>query len=217
MQMSLIDWIFLALQLLPLGQSQTSRRRERRASIPLGTFMPYFYGDFTRTYAIIPGFYERRPRDPKKARREDVLGYRAVRRGRRSRSLPSICQKLPAGPRARPEQGSQDLLVDPKFIELQAELQALHDAAVRAEVQELLPPLICFLRATLNRDGVPALMQRDVQLTDTGFDFNAVYGPSGLVAHALSRAKTSTSTATAPTPATTGSCSSTCRSRSACG
>ena len=97
MQMALIDWIFLALELYLSAQNLASR--ERRASIPLGTFMPYFYSDFTRTYAIIPGFYESEARRSAKARREDVLGYRAVRGGR-ARAPCQVPSETPAGPRA---------------------------------------------------------------------------------------------------------------------
>ena len=71
MQMSLIDWICLWLELYSPARTNavTADAKSRSLMIPLGTFMPYFYGDFSRTYAIIPGFYETRGKDPKRASR----------------------------------------------------------------------------------------------------------------------------------------------------
>ena len=58
--MTLIDWLMLMLELLEGSKTHYQAAEfasERQLQIPLGTFMPFFYGDYERTYVIVPGFY----------------------------------------------------------------------------------------------------------------------------------------------------------------
>ncbi|WP_244222793.1 neuraminidase-like domain-containing protein [Cupriavidus lacunae] len=181
MQMSVIDWILLGLELyLGAQNSFAASYRERGLAIPLGTFMPYFYGDVTRTYAIIPGFYEREAKDPRHRIEKTfsdidqlVLDVLAL-----VTKYLQIYQNDPAHDLAKL---IQTLLVDPEYLRLKAEWAVYKSLQFGLKFSNFYHPLICLLRSTLNREGIPALMQRDLQLTTTPFDFAAVYKPSALV------------------------------------
>jgi len=58
LQMSLLDWVIVILEIYL--SSQEDARRESRIILPLGTAMPYFYGDTAHTFVIIPGLYQGR-------------------------------------------------------------------------------------------------------------------------------------------------------------
>lgn len=180
MQMSVIDWILLALQLYLGAQNKFAAEQRRGLVIPLGTFMPYVYGDVARTYAIIPGFYEREAKDPKHRIEkmfsdihqfvQDVLALVA--------KYLQLYQKDPAHDLNKL---IQTLVADPEYLRLKAEWAVYVSLQFGLKFSNFYHPLICLLRSTLNREGIPALMQRDVQLTTTAFDFGTVYQPSGLV------------------------------------
>ena len=180
MQMSLIDWILFGLEIYLYGQYKYGLAEGRRYFVPLGTFMPYFYGDFTRTYVVIPGFYDMQAKDPKKRTEkmysdieqfvEDVVAL-----------FLKYLQKYQQDPAHDLNKLLQELAADPEFIRLETEMKVYMSLRFGLKFKNFYHPLMCFLRTTLNRQGLPALMQRDAQLKDTGFNFNAVYGPSGLV------------------------------------
>jgi hypothetical protein len=181
MQMSIIDWILLGLELYLGAQNNFATSYERRGlAIPLGTFMPYFYGDVARTYTIIPGFYEREARDPRHRIEKmfsdidqfvmDVLALVA-----------KYLQLYQADPAHDLVKLIQTLLVDPEYLRLKAEWVVYKSLPFGLKFSNFYHPLICLLRSTLNREGIPALMQRDLQLATTLFDFAAVYKPSALV------------------------------------
>jgi hypothetical protein len=180
MQMSVIDWILLGLELYLFSQYKFAAELRRYLIIPLGTFMPYFYGDISRTYAIIPGFYERKPKDPKH-RNEKMFSdiYKFVQDV--IALIAKYLQKYQQDPAHDLNKLIQELVSDPEFSRLENEFKVYLSLQFGLQFKNFYHPLICLLRATLNRDGIPALMQRDLQLSNTGFDFNSVYNPSGLV------------------------------------
>jgi hypothetical protein len=186
MQMSIIDWIMLALEAFFFRLYNFGLGRDRTLAIPLGTYMPFFYGDIARTYTIVPGFYER-PFEGQTGRTrktfsdihqfvQDIIAliatYVAKYQADGTHNLNALLEKL---------------VVDPEYIRLQHEWKIYQGLPFGLKFQNFYHPLICFLRVILNRDGVPALMQRDVQLTDTGFSFPSVYQPSALVAQVYPR------------------------------
>jgi Neuraminidase-like domain len=56
LQMSLLDWVIVILEIYLSFQGET--RRESQIILPLGTAMPYFYGDTAHTFVIIPSLYQ---------------------------------------------------------------------------------------------------------------------------------------------------------------
>jgi hypothetical protein len=182
LQMSLIDWIFLGLEVYQSGQAQAfaGATIQRSVYLPLGTFMPYFYGDISRTYVIIPGFYQVRAENPKSRAEEmfsDILQFVEDVIALIAKYL----QKYQQDPAHDLNKLLQQLVADPEFTRLQAELAVYQTLQFGLKFKNFYHPLICLLRTALNRGGIPALMQRDLQLTDTGFDFGAVYNPAPLV------------------------------------
>jgi hypothetical protein len=180
MQMSIIDWILLALQFYLRAQFDIGADSRRGYVLPLGTFMPYFYGDVARTYAIIPGFYEPEAQDPQHRIEKmfsdihqlvlDVLAL-----------LAKYLQIYQNDPAHDLNKLIATLVVDPEYLRLKAEWAMYGALRFGLKFSNFYHPLICLLRSTLNREGIPALMQRDVQLATTPFDFATVYQPSGLV------------------------------------
>lgn len=181
MQMSIIDWILLGLELYLGAQNSFAASLERRGlAIPLGTFMPYFYGDVARTYTIIPGFYDEKAKDPKHRIEKmfsDIQQFVLDVTALVAKYL-QIYQNDPAHDIVKL---IQSLLIDPEYLRLKAEWAVYKSLQFGLKFSNFYHPLICLLRSTLNREGISALMQRDLQLTITPFDFNAVYQPSGLV------------------------------------
>lgn len=196
MQMSLLDWILLLLEVWAMSQSTGASLLHRQPGIPLGTLMPYFYGDFSRTYAIVPGFYERGG-----ARREPVSegsGYyrsTSVSATRTKKTFSDVLklvedllalvakylQKLAEDPSQPVADLIEEFLADPETTRLWNEMQVYQTLRYGLSFENFYHPLVCLLRATLHRSGIPALMDRHLQLTDTGFDFDATYHPSPLV------------------------------------
>lgn len=181
--MSLIDWILLGLEVYLSSQNKfASFASERRpVIIPLGTFMPYFYGDVARTYAIIPGFFQQRAENPKNRIEKTFSDINQLVQDSFA-LIAKYLQIYQQDPAHDLNKLLQQLVADPEYIRLQNEFQVYQSLQFGLKFKNFYHPLICFLRATLNRDGIPALMQRDSQLMNTGFSFNNVYQPSGLVA-----------------------------------
>lgn len=179
MQMSTIDWILLGIEVL-LSKSQFVADRGRLLAIPLGTFMPYFYGDVARTYTIIPGFYERWTENQKNPIEKTFSDIDQFVQDIIALTVKYL-QKYQQDPAHDPNKLTKELVADPEYIRLQEEWRLYGSLPFGLKFKNFYHPLICFLRATLNRDGIPALMRRDVQLMNTGFNFHNVYQPSGLV------------------------------------
>src|SRR6185369_4546416 len=134
----------------------------------------------SRTYVIIPGFYDRRSEKPANRTEKmfsDIYQFVLDVIALLNKYL-QIYQQDPAHDLGKL---LQELLADPEFIRLEKELAVYQTLQFGLKLKNFYHPLICFLRTTLNRDGIPALMQREVQLKDTGFDFNSVYNPTSLV------------------------------------
>ena len=187
MQMSVIDWFFLFFQLYLASQAPRSFLKDRfRFNIPLGTFMPYFYGDFSRTYVIIPGFYQRK-QDPAAPHIEKMFSDIIQLVEDALALFFKYLFKLQQDPAHDLNALLTELSVDPKFLALKAEWEVYQTLQFGLKFRNFYHPLVCLLRSTLNREGFPALMQRDIQLSDTMFDFATVYGPSGLVAQPYPR------------------------------
>ncbi|ASW53869.1 hypothetical protein [Plantactinospora sp. KBS50] len=180
MQMSLLDWIVLLLGLWAGGGEASRATHQRRPTLPLGTLMPYFYGDYDRGYVIIPGFHDREARDPDTRTGKtysdvdqfvrDVLAL-----------LVKYLQVYVEDPAHDLAAAVQALTEDPEYHRLTAEFDVYRTLSYGVRFANFYHPLLCFLRATAYRAGVPALLSRTTQLTNTGFDFAATYQPDPVV------------------------------------
>lgn len=193
MQMSLVDWVLMMAQVWLGAQSYAAKSdRQRWLGIPLGTFMPYFYGDYDRTYVVVPGFYDResprRPVDGSEVTEDDLPP--------KTRKTFSDIHQLVADiialatkylklyaedPGQDLEELSEKLLADPEFIRIRAELELYSKLRYGLDFRNFYHPLVCAFRSELHRAGVPALLDGDLQKRDTGFDFQANYQPTSQV------------------------------------
>ncbi len=188
-QITLIDLLVLFIQYI-LRQVAYQKNSEavammaRSIKIPLGTLLPYFMEDSKHAYVIIPGFYENNGEsqngDMSFVSRtgsnvlqliEDfialVLKYIAKYKEDPSQDLATLLQAF---------------LADEDWKKIEAELKVYGQLQYGEQFKNMSHPLVCALRTTLYKDGIPALMKRDVQLQRTTFDFETSYSPnSGIV------------------------------------
>ena len=179
MQAALLDWI-LALLSIYLGGAGGRQTDSRRFQMPLGTFMPFFYGDFGRAYVIIPGFYERDPQDPDKRIQKTYADIDQLLRDILA-LLAKYLKMYLEDPAHDLQQALEALVKDPEYGRIMAEIMIYLKLSYGMKFDNFYHPLVCFLRIVLNRSGIPALMSRATQLKDTGFDFDGTYQPDTVV------------------------------------
>jgi hypothetical protein len=184
MQFTGNDLIVYLVRLL-LGGAQDfgpSERGRSAVKLPVGTFMPFFYGDYDRGYVVVPGLVARPtrtrtgvvPAGPDRTYWDldqfltDVLAllqtYLALYE--QTKDLVAVVTKLVA---------------DPEYLRLVAYFSDLQTRHYGLRFANFYHPLVCSLRIALDTGGVAGLMRRDVQLQQTPFDFNATYAPLPVV------------------------------------
>jgi hypothetical protein len=193
-QMTLIDWVALLWQyLLMMSYGNTTSTvgydGHRQIKIPLGTMLPYFIEDSAHAYVITPGFYEGRKRGDREEDLTTEVTETAVVQRTASDVLSLIediialfqkyMAKLKAG--QTPASVIQELLADEDYHAIIEELKVYAKLRYGEKFSNMYHPLICSLRKTLYKDGVPALMKREVQLQKTTFDFQDHYSPTAVV------------------------------------
>ena len=185
-QMSLLDYVLLLLQILSVQQQSyktSSYGRGQELSVPLGTFMPHFFEDGNRGYVIVPGVYQARKQDEGEQNTqktfsdilkfgEDVLAL-----------IQKYWQKLPTEFGGNFSSMLAALIKDTEYSRLVTEWKVYQTLTYGLKFNNFYHPLACYLRSTLYRDGIPALMQRDTQLHQTNFQFgpSATYKPNAIV------------------------------------
>ncbi len=178
-QMSLIDIILFTMQFLMPAMPAMAAKSHEVVSVPLGTHMPYFYEDGQRGFVLLPGFYGGQGGAISKTF-SDILKFTEDCLALATKYL----QELQADPNHDLGKMLSDLVKDPEFIRLWDELMVYLSLDYGVRFKSFYHPLVCQLRATLYRDGIPGLMRRDTQLVNTGFHFGAgpTYDPQPLVA-----------------------------------
>lgn len=180
MQVSLLDWVLLILQLAVLSAAGDNYMLRRRGiQLQLGTYMPYFYGDWYRTYVIVPGYFDLSAEDARKRTEKTFSDIHQL-----VADVLALLTKYLVAYQQNPGQLTQlqqQLAADPEYLRLQAEYAVYSKLTAGLEFRNLYHPLVCLFKATVNRGGIPALMARDLQLWDTGFDFKTTYAPTPMV------------------------------------
>ena len=73
----------------------------------------------------------------------------------------------------------KELVADEDYLEIVNELKVYASLSYGEQFKNMYHPLICALRKTLYRDGIPALMKRDTQLQkNASFNFEQYYDPN---------------------------------------
>jgi hypothetical protein len=181
LQLTLIDLVLLLLQYLLLHIFGRGFK-DRSVKIPLGTLLPYFMEDSNHAYVVIPGFY----REDKE--RRDIPVY-IKRTGSNVLQLIedilALFNKYFATDNANPPQDINALFdklrADPDYLEIVDELKVYADLQYGEQFKNMYHPLVCPLRTTLYRDGIPELMKRETQLQVSPFNFNNNYQPTSQV------------------------------------
>ncbi len=127
----------------------------------LGTLLPYFMEDSNHAYVIIPGYYG-------------------------SIRLPGRNQLV-----SEPKKTASDLLqliedvkrwlAERNYRKIIEAIQEFAGLSYGEQFKNMYHPLVCSLRTTLYRDGIPALMKRETQQRVTPFNFQSHYQPSQYV------------------------------------
>ncbi|MFE2998005.1 neuraminidase-like domain-containing protein [Nocardia sp. NPDC059246] len=71
----------------------------------------------------------------------------------------------------------KEMFADPDYKAILAKIRQYLKQRYGLQVANFYHPLVCSFRKQLNGSGINALMARDTQLVDTGFDFAATYRP----------------------------------------
>ncbi len=182
-QFSVIDFIAFIFELLVGALLNKVSDNLRYIKLPFGTLMPYFFEDSAHAYAVIPGFYGREKTKEGEAVElkrsfSDVLMF-----------IEDICAlinkyvlKLKEDPNQDVQALLRELVADPDYHAIVSEWSVYRELKYGEQFKNLYHPLICHLRTTLYKDGVPALMERDTQLyVNPNFDFNQRYLPNAAI------------------------------------
>lgn len=183
-QFTLIDMVALLFQYLltyAYGINKTAYSERRFIKIPLGTLLPYFKEDSNHAYVIVPGFYR-----SKRDGNSDEGSY-VQRTGsdvmQLIEDIIALFKKYMAKYAENPDINAllRELVADDEFQRIVGELRVYAGLSYGEQFKNMYHPLICSLRKTLYRDGIPALMKRETQLQKTPFSFEQYYDPSSIV------------------------------------
>ncbi|HMH46001.1 MAG TPA: neuraminidase-like domain-containing protein, partial [Pyrinomonadaceae bacterium] len=181
LQMTLIDVVLFFLQYFLSLLYRTDR--QKLFKIPLGTLLPYFMEDSNHAYVIIPGLYrvDKGPQtgEPVYVKRtgSDIMQL--------IEDTIALAKKYLAIYQADPLQDLtkfwQMLAADSEFQRIVVEVGVDVKLKYGEQFKNMYHPLVCPLRTTLYRDGIPALMKRETQMQVTPFKFDNYYQPTPLV------------------------------------
>lgn len=179
LQLTRIDVISLILQyvlMLILGRGF----RDRTVKVPFGTLLPYFMEDSFHAYVIIPGLYGQ-DRDPSTG--EPIFIKRTVSNVLQLiEDIIALFWKYVAEYKANPDQDIKALIdklkADTDYQEIDAEIKIYPTLRYGEQFKNMYHPLVCPLRTTLYKAGVPELMKRETQLQVSPFNFNNNYQPT---------------------------------------
>lgn len=169
-QISALDLISPLLQWM-MNQASDQITDVEAPKISRGFLLPYFMEDSDHAYVVLPGFY-RTDRIPngtvlvKKTASDTLQLLDDVQT-----LLSNYSKELYLN------QDSWKLWLD-EFYRIVAEMRVYQNLPYGEQFKNMYHPLVCSLRTTLYRDGIPALMKRDTQLQQTPFDFQNHYQPS---------------------------------------
>ncbi|MBK9227457.1 MAG: hypothetical protein IPL67_10495 [Ignavibacteria bacterium] len=143
---------------------------------PLGTLLPYFMEDSNHAYVLIPGFYKMEMN----LKGGDIF---TDFEKRTSSNVFQLIDDIKALYIKFMDKYKQDFL---EFIKGDEFKSFLQDISIYSQLKygeqfkNMYHPLVCALRATLYKKGIPELMKRETQLQRTNFDFKTYYNPNPL-------------------------------------
>lgn len=180
-QFTLIDLIALLIQYLllyALGVNTSAVTHRRVLKVPLGTLLPYFKEDSNHAYVIVPGFYRTVRRD--NGDEETFVQRTGSDVMQLIEDIIALFNKYMAKYAENPDINAllQELVADNEYQRIVDELEVYASLSYGEQFKNMYHPLICALRKTLYRDGIPAFMKRETQLQRTPFNFQQYYDPN---------------------------------------
>ncbi len=179
-QFTYIDLVVLMFEYLMLLFYKGNSDRKSGLKIPLGTLLPYFKENSKQGYVIIPGFYgmDKDPDtgDPIEVKRTGSNVMQLIE------DIIALFNKYLALYNADPAQDLNVLfetfIADNDYQEIVAEIGVYLGLQYGEQFKNMYHPLLCSLRKTMYKDGIPELMKRNTQLQKTTFDFKVNYDPN---------------------------------------
>ena len=174
-QITMLDLIAPLFQYL-IGQVSNERLPRTLPKISRGFLLPYFMEDSNHAYVIIPGYYKKikipQPFNPQQP--ETFI-----------KKIASDVFQLIADVQAlyirfykeRPMRQDQWDAWMAEYQRIAAEIRVYQGMQYYEQFKNMYHPLVCSLRTTLYRDGIPALMKRETQQRQTPFNFQNHYQP----------------------------------------
>ena len=188
LQFTSIDWVVLIRQILIMlifGRGI----KDHSIKFPFGTLLPYFMEDSFHAYVIIPGYYgEDKNPDTGVPTYIKRTGWNVMQL---IEDIIALFTKYMAKYNADPTQDLNALIAklkaDNKYLEIVKEIELYPTLHYGEQFKNMYHPLVCPLRTTLYKDGIPELMKREtqmqgetrLQITPLKFDVN--YEPTNNV------------------------------------
>lgn len=185
MQMALLDFLAAMLYAGIYGGSVANLGR-RLKIMPLGTFMPFFFGDLDRSYVIIPGLYKQRGRT-QTASSADFDGFTYTDMNLLLTEgltlLVLYLELIETTPTSDLPRAVQEFFAGKRFQTWFGTMLSLRGRRPALRFRNFYHPHVCALRTALSRDGVPGLINRNTQDRLSGFTFQAPtqYDPASIV------------------------------------
>lgn len=182
-QFSYIDFLVMLFELIFLGinggyRAESTVGRKGRFKGAMGTLLPYFMEDSNHAYVIVPGFYHQSKDEtgPVVLQRtaSDVLTLieDIIALGKK------YLAKWQAVPAPDPVDLVKELIKDEAFQKIKTEFGNYKGLKYGEAFKNMYHPLVCPLRKTLYKSGIPALMKRETQLQRSNFNFKTNYKPN---------------------------------------
>ncbi|MGY0035281.1 hypothetical protein [Pedobacter sp. NJ-S-72] len=183
-QFSIIDLLVMLFEIIFSGingnyMAESSVGRKGRFKGAMGTFLPYFMEDSNHAYVIVPGFYNVLTKDetgPLVLQKtasdllkliEDIIALGM-----------KYLAKLQAVPAPDPVALVKELNKDEEFQRIKTELGNYKGLKYGEAFKNMYHPLVCPLKKSLYKLGIPELMKRDTQLQQSNFNFQTNYQPN---------------------------------------
>ncbi len=150
----------------------------RSIKFPLGTLLPYFMEDSSQAYVIIPGFYENKKEQGKGDM--TVVSRTGSNVMQLIEDIAALLKKYKAKYAENPDMNAllEELTADNEYHKILAEVKVYGGLKYGEQFKNMYHPLVCPLRTTLYKHGIPELMKREPQLQITRFDFEKYYIPN---------------------------------------
>ncbi|KAF3936975.1 hypothetical protein ABW19_dt0208542 [Dactylella cylindrospora] len=191
LQLTIIDWLILIWQFFQRSRYSYVQESFYMAmsnpeyiSIQLGAYLPYFFGDYGRSFVIIPGFY---PPRPKSATAPYYSAADILKFFQDCLALFfKYAQKLKDDPNRDVKALLEELNKDDEFLRLKELFPIFANTdpgfVRNNKFRVFYHPVVCDIRKALIKGGIDGMMKRELQLTVTDFSFSETYKPTQNVA-----------------------------------